>query len=83
MSVANYSPKPFAPGNDPRVWDRLLPRPSGLRAASINPASSIQPWNGRESLVPFETHPLIGSESMSIASTNCVASVVTVRTMPT
>jgi hypothetical protein len=64
MSVANYSPSPFAPGNDPRVSEPSSPRPSGCRAASITSASSIQPWNGREALIPFETRPVIGSESM-------------------
>ncbi len=86
MPVANYSSEPFAPGSDPSVstvaslgsqtsWELAL------RAASINAASSIQPLNGLESPVPFDSNPLIGSESMSIASITCAVPVFTVRNM--
>ena len=48
MPVANYSPEPFAPGNDPRLSTWATPSPSAaaglaLRAASMTAASSIQP----------------------------------------
>ena len=48
MPVANYSPEPFAPGNDPSLSIWTTPSPSAaaglaFRAASMTDASSIQP----------------------------------------
>jgi hypothetical protein len=39
--------------------------------------SSIQPLKGCERRLPFETEPLIGSESTSIASSRCVVALST------
>ncbi len=83
MSVANYRLEPFAPGNDPSVSIGVALGSSvvcgaSLRAASINAASSIQPVNGLETSVPSDTNPLIGSESMSIASITCAVPLFTI-----
>jgi hypothetical protein len=87
MPVANYSSEPFAPGSDPSVSIvASLGSASccelALRAASINAASSIQPWNGLEAPLPFDSRPLIGSESMSTASITCAVPLFMVRNIP-
>ena len=86
MPVANYSPEAFAPGSDPSLSTWTSPSPSvaagsELRAASITAASSIQPLNALECPVPFDTDPLIGSESISIMSLKCALPLVTLRNM--
>jgi len=39
--------------------------------------SSIHPVNGREFSAPRENEPVIGSESMSIASSRCLVALIT------
>lgn len=79
--VANYTRWPFAPGRDPRVCLSAslgFPAcPAELRAASMAATSSIHPVKGRIPCVPFETEPLIGSESRSIASSRCAVALST------
>ncbi len=81
VSVANYSSVAFAPGTDPRVCNPARPKPPRaapeVRAASMAATSSIHPLKLREPCVPFDTDPLIGSESSSIVSSRCVVALST------
>jgi hypothetical protein len=77
--VSNYRRDPFAPGSDPSVfsprsrtggWGSEMGPP--VRAASSTATSSIHPVNRCSTASPFDTEPVIGSESTSISSCRCV-----------